>query len=67
MLGTTFLQTQIIAGDWAGYVNVQGAKLKIVFHILRDDGKLSATFDSPDQGAMGLKIDETALTGNEPS
>ncbi|MCX6284284.1 MAG: alpha/beta hydrolase [Bacteroidetes bacterium] len=58
---------QEVTGDWAGYLSVQGVKLKIVFHITRIEGKLSSTFDSPDQNAMGLKIDETSLNGNELS
>jgi len=65
LLINTGLNAQDIAGNWAGYLSVQGVKLKIVFHIRRNEGKLNATFDSPDQNAMGLKIDEATLNGNE--
>jgi pimeloyl-ACP methyl ester carboxylesterase len=67
LLVATGLNAQDIAGNWAGYLSVQGVKLKIVFHIQRNEGKLSATFDSPDQNAMDLKIDEATLNGNELS
>lgn len=59
------LFAQDISGDWAGFLSVQGGKLKIVFHIRMNEGKLNTTFDSPDQNAMGLKFEETSLNGNE--
>ena len=30
--------------------------MKIVFHILDENGKLSGTMDSPDQGAKGIPV-----------
>ena len=65
LLIANWLNAQEIAGSWAGYLSVQGVKLKIVFNIQQTGDKLSSTFDSPDQNAMGLKVDETNLTGNE--
>lgn len=46
-------------GSWQGTLNVAGG-LKIVFHI-KDNGNngLTATADSPDQSAFGLKCDTT--------
>ncbi|MEI7491431.1 MAG: alpha/beta hydrolase [Bacteroidota bacterium] len=67
LLVAGWMKAQDITGNWAGFLNVQGAKLKIVFHIRSVDGKLNATFDSPDQNALGLKIDETSLSGNKLS
>ena len=58
---------QEITGDWSGFLTVRGDQLKIVFHIRQNDGKLTSTFDSPDQNAIGLRIEETTLTGNELS
>jgi pimeloyl-ACP methyl ester carboxylesterase len=38
--------------------------LRFVFNISRnDDGTLSATLDSPDQGATGIPVDEVSLMG----
>ncbi|MBI2826763.1 MAG: alpha/beta hydrolase [Planctomycetia bacterium] len=51
-----------IAGIWQGTLEV-GVKLRIVFHInAADDGKLTGTLDSPDQGAKGIKIDKVEFT-----
>jgi pimeloyl-ACP methyl ester carboxylesterase len=44
-------------GDWRGSLSVGGNELSIVFHIeSADDGKLTATMDSPDQGARGIPV-----------
>jgi hypothetical protein len=40
-----------IEGDWEGTLDAGVAKLRLVVHIVRKDGVLSATLDSPDQGA----------------
>ena len=64
---TGSINAQNVTGDWAGYLNIQGTKLKIVFHIQKNEGKLISTFDSPDQNAMGLKIDETVINGDDLS
>jgi hypothetical protein len=54
-----------LIGDWNGALGVGGQKIRIVFHFtLRADGKLAATMDSPDQGAMGLVMDEVVLRGD---
>lgn len=55
-----------IAGDWQGKLSAGGAELHIILHIqAAADGKLSATMDSVDQGAMGIPIDEIKLTGSK--
>jgi pimeloyl-ACP methyl ester carboxylesterase len=43
-----------LAGTWKGALDLPGQKLPIVFHLVYTDGQLSATWDSPAQGAMGL-------------
>ncbi len=57
--------SQDITGDWAGALSVRGVTLRIVFHIRKTEGKLASTFDSPDQNAWDLKMDETTLNGRE--
>ena len=50
---------QKIEGSWLGTLNVQGTDLRLVFNITRsEDGTLTATMDSPDQGAMGHPMDD---------
>src|SRR4030095_12309179 len=50
-------------GDWKGTLDAGGTKLDLVLHVIKKDGALSATLDSPDQGATGLAIDSISLTG----
>ena len=50
-------------GDWRGTLDAGAAKLDLVIHIVRKDGALSATLDSPDQGATGLPVDSISVTG----
>ncbi len=52
-----------VEGLWQGKLKVPGGELRIVFHINKAaDGKLSATLDSPDQGARGIAVEECALS-----
>jgi uncharacterized protein len=52
-----------LKGDWEGLLKVSdAAELRLVVHVDGPkDGALSATFDSPDQGATGLKVDAIAI------
>jgi len=51
-----------IVGSWLGTLTVPGAELRIVFHITEgEDGTLSATMDSPDQGAKGIPVSEVVF------
>ena len=49
-------------GDWEGTLDAGAAKLKLVIHVVRKGEQLSATLDSPDQGATGLPIDAISVT-----
>ena len=50
-----FAFCQPITGNWEGKLTAQGTDIPLVFHISKDStGKLSATFDSPDQKAFNL-------------
>ena len=47
-----------LAGSWTGSV----AGVKLIFHFSTDpSGKVEGTFDSPQQGAMGLPIQDIAI------
>lgn len=42
-------------GDWQGTLTFPGGSLLFVMHVMRsEDGTLSATLDSPDQGEFGI-------------
>lgn len=51
------------SGSWQGSLEVQGTELHIVFHVEPgDDGRPTATMDSPDQGATGIPVSEVRAT-----
>jgi uncharacterized protein len=53
-----------IEGSWQGTLSVPGAQLRIVFNISRSaTGTLSATMDSPDQGASGIALGAVTFDG----
>jgi hypothetical protein len=49
-----------IDGTWVGALDTDSSKLRIVFHITNTEDGLTATMDSPDQGATGIPV--TAVT-----
>lgn len=53
---------QSVEGTWLGTLSFSGTELRIVFKILKSpDGKLTATLDSPDQGAKDIPVDEVVF------
>lgn len=64
LLSTAILLAQGITGDWNGALDVQGRQLRIIVHIAVKDGQLSATLNSPDQGANGLPISSITFEEN---
>lgn len=56
--------TPALSGDWIGSLSVSGTTLHLVMHFTpKPDGTFAATFDSPDQGAMGLPFSAAKVTG----
>jgi hypothetical protein len=50
-------QPPSVAGTWKGVL--EAARLTVVFNIAATpDGKLTATMDSPDQGATGIPVSQ---------
>ncbi|WP_181163714.1 alpha/beta hydrolase family protein [Pontibacter mangrovi] len=55
----TAQQTPQVAGDWNGSLKVMGTELPLIFHIsAAENGTLSATMDSPRQGATGIPVQQ---------
>lgn len=50
-------------GRWEGVVNV-GVKLRVVFRIQHEQGKYSASFDSPDQAVKDIFCDSIRISGD---
>jgi pimeloyl-ACP methyl ester carboxylesterase len=51
------------AGDWIGSLDAGGKTLRIALHLKHDGGRWSGTFDSPDQGASGIPMDQVEVDG----
>ncbi len=45
-----------ITGSWKGELSVQGVQLPLVFHFTEENGALTGTMDSPQQGATGIPL-----------
>ena len=52
---------QSIEGDWFGKASVQGIDLRLSLHIKSSDQGYTSTFDSPDQGAVGIQLTTTTF------
>lgn len=50
-----------ITGSWNGLLRVQGSELRLVINIEQTENGLTATMDSPDQGAKGLPISKISF------
>lgn len=57
-----------VVGDWRGDLDVSAlmpnvGTLGLIYHITADNDTLSATMDSPDQGAFGLPLETASFDG----
>ncbi|UCC24112.1 MAG: alpha/beta fold hydrolase [Gemmatimonadales bacterium] len=52
------------AGDWRGTLQAGPQELPIIFHIAAGDEGLTATMDSPAQGAYGIPMDGVDTAGD---
>ena len=59
-----FAQAPSLDGNWMGTLDVGAAKLRLVLHVTQSPAGMTATMDSIDQGANGMKIDAITFTGN---
>ncbi|WP_343485485.1 S9 family peptidase [Allomuricauda sp. d1] len=55
---------QEINGSWKGNLDVQGTKMPLIFNVSEESGEISATMDSPSQGATDIPMDETTFIDN---
>jgi fermentation-respiration switch protein FrsA (DUF1100 family) len=54
---------QDITGQWNGVLEVQGTRLRVVFHIENNMG-YNATMDSPDQGVKDIPVTSVTFENN---
>jgi uncharacterized protein len=60
---TIAARAQAVEGDWEGTLKVGDAQLRLAVHVKKDDkGGLKATFDSVDQGAMGIPVSSVSFS-----
>lgn len=52
---------QDISGSWTGILEVQGAKLPLVFNFTKGSDGYTATMDSPKQGATGIPFEKVSF------
>ncbi|MBZ5618869.1 MAG: DinB family protein [Acidobacteriia bacterium] len=52
-----------LVGDWKASLEVNGTKLRLVFHVTQTESGPVASFDSLDQGAFGLPVDSVLRDG----
>jgi hypothetical protein len=52
-----------ITGDWKAVLEVNETKLRLLLHVTKAESGLSASFDSLDQGALGLPVDSIRRDG----
>lgn len=55
--------TAEITGDWKAVLEFNATKLRLLLHVTKAESGLSASFDSLDQGALGLPVDEIRRDG----
>ncbi len=55
------IYSQSIVGDWYGSSEIQGMTLRLNVHITETEDGYSGTFDSPDQGALGIPLTSVDL------
>lgn len=51
-------------GTWKGDLDVMGNTLPLVFHVDAEGDSLSATMDSPAQGATGISVESVTVRGD---
>ena len=56
--------SQSIKGNWEGELTIQNFKLPLIFHIDSTQNGLSATMDSPKQGAKGIPTSQISFKEN---
>ncbi len=58
-------EVQVLEGLWEGVLDLNGTPLHLRFHFTKNaDGSISGTFDSVEQGGLGLPINRISRTGD---
>jgi pimeloyl-ACP methyl ester carboxylesterase len=52
---TSISSGQSLSGTWQGKISGGNSSIRFILHLQQDLGKWTASFDSPDQGAFGIR------------
>jgi len=64
--GKKTVESGTLAGSWMGSLTVGQQSMRIVFNFTLDENdSITASMDSPDQGAMGIPVGPVTLEANE--
>ncbi len=66
-LSVSMLKAQSIEGDWSGKLSASGQEIPLIFHFSGDGDALTATMDSPSQGASDIPVDKVSYADGELS
>jgi len=58
------INAQDITGDWHGLREYPGRPLRMILHLSEVNGLLTANYDSPENGLVGIKIDSVSFQNN---
>jgi hypothetical protein len=64
LVPTSASAQEAVLGSWAGSLDTGTTELRIVVHIEEGEEGLTATMDSPDQGATGIPVSDVTVTGD---
>ncbi len=53
-----------LSGDWQGVLDVNGAKIPLIIHLMQENGQQKGTLDSPAQGATGIPMTALEFSDN---
>jgi pimeloyl-ACP methyl ester carboxylesterase len=59
------IDKKTLAGSWLGKLNLGAVDLRVIFNISVSHDSLSATLDSPDQGAKNIPVGPVTLEGKD--
>ncbi len=65
LLSINMVKGQTVKGDWSGTLNAMGQEIPLIFHFSGDDDDLTATMDSPAQGATDIPVEKVTYTEGE--
>lgn len=63
-VATLGAQPSAFEGAWSGTLDAGAMKLRIGLHIKSEEGNVSATLDSLDQGAFGIPLESVTVEGS---